>query len=231
MKSSFPLLIFIVSCLLALPGTALSAPIRFGLVIPGTLITKPMMSARERRFEHLVEQQTDFSCGAAALATILRHAYGFDVSESTVVSEMLSVADPVQVRQLGFSLLDVKRYVETLGMRGRGYRIDIDALNEVRVPAIVLLNYKGYKHFVVLRKIRGNSVFIGDPALGNRVIERDVFERAWNGVLFAVIGPNYNRETALLKPRERLTVRNTSAWRPVSDVELVDFGFLRADFF
>ncbi|WP_298393856.1 C39 family peptidase [uncultured Azonexus sp.] len=225
-------LLLLVLFSLLLPGRPLmAAPVRLALVVPGTMISKPVMSMRERRFEHIVEQKTDFSCGAAALATILRYAYGMNVSEPQVVSEMLAVADPELVRRLGFSLLDVKRYVESIGMRGRGYRISIEALNEVRVPVIVLLNYKGYKHFVVLRRISGNSVYLGDPAMGNRVIDREVFASGWNGVLFAVIGPQYNRETPLLRPRERLTVRDTESWRPISDVELVDFGFLRADFF
>lgn len=224
------LLLMLFSLLLSV-RPLMAAPVRLSLVVPGTMIVKPVMSMRERRFEHIVEQKTDFSCGAAALATILRYAYGMNVSEPQVVSEMLALADPVQVRQLGFSLLDVKRYVESIGMRGRGYRINIEALNEVRVPVIVLLNYKGYKHFVVLRRISGNSVYLGDPAMGNRVIDREAFASGWNGVLFAVIGPQYNRETPLLRPRERLTVRDTESWRPISDVELVDFGFLRADFF
>jgi len=43
----------------------------------GGLVFKPVESIRERRFSDLVEQKTDFSCGAAAMATILNQAYGW----------------------------------------------------------------------------------------------------------------------------------------------------------
>ena len=40
-----------------------------------------------------MEQKTDFSCGAAALATILRQAYWMDVDEDHVIKGMLVNAD------------------------------------------------------------------------------------------------------------------------------------------
>lgn len=214
------------------PKPACAADVRLGLVVPGAgVLTKQVVSFRERRFESIVEQKTDFSCGAAALATVLRYAYGKTIGEDEVVEQMLKVSNPEQVRAHGFSLLDVKRYVETLGMRGRGYKVGIDALTEVRVPVIVLLDYRGYKHFVVLRRVTPTSVYLGDPALGNRVMTRKDFAEGWNGVLFAIIGQDYNRNTALMQPREPLTVKNVSTFRPLSDAEMVDFGFIRADYF
>ena len=69
-----------------------------------------------------MQQKTDFSCGAAALATILRQAYWLDVDEQQIIEGMLAHADRT-VRVQGFSMLDMKRYVESLGMRARGYRV------------------------------------------------------------------------------------------------------------
>jgi len=53
-----------------------AADIRFGNLVPGvSIVNKQVLSQREARFRNLIEQHTDFSCGAAALATILKHAY------------------------------------------------------------------------------------------------------------------------------------------------------------
>ena len=50
-------------------------------VLPGgAVVFKPIQSIRERKFADLVQQKTDFSCGAAALATILRQAFWLDVT-------------------------------------------------------------------------------------------------------------------------------------------------------
>jgi predicted double-glycine peptidase len=89
-------------------------------VLPGgAVIYKPVQSIRERKFADLVQQKTDFSCGAASLATILRQAYWLDVDENQVIEGMLAHANEDLVRTQGFSMLDMKHYVESLGMRAR----------------------------------------------------------------------------------------------------------------
>ncbi|MTI62901.1 MAG: peptidase C39 [Methylophaga sp.] len=209
-----------------------AANIYFGGVIPGTLINKNIISMRERHFLDMVPQRTDFSCGAAALATILNYAYGYKFSEAEVIAGMLKVSDPQLVQNKGFSLLDIKNYVETLGLRGRGYTVNPEILDRIKIPTIVLLDIRGYKHFVVLKKTTPDKVYIADPALGNRVMDRQNFVDGWNKVTFAVIGNGFDRETILLRPKPPLTARNTvDTWRPLTDAELVEFGFYRSELF
>jgi len=212
---------------------AQAASVRLGNVMSGTVIQKDVQSIRERRFENLVEQHTDFSCGAASLATILKHGYGQpSVTEESVLAGMLEVSDPEVVRERGFSLLDLKSYVETLGYRGRGYEVAPDTLEEVSIPVIVLLDLEGYKHFVVMKKASGDRVYVGDPALGNRVMSRDEFMAAWNSIIFAIVGEGFDRNTALLDPRQPLTAhRMQDVFAPVPRQKLLDFGFRHADLF
>ncbi|MBN8412231.1 C39 family peptidase [Halomonas denitrificans] len=215
----------------ALDGHA--ATIRLGGIVPGTVINKDVQSIRERRYENLVEQRTDFSCGAASLATLLKYAYQMsDTTEHDVLAGMLEVADLELVQQQGFSLLDLKNYVETLGLRGRGYEVDGDTLDQVSIPVIVLLDLNGYRHFVVMKKASGDRVYIGDPALGNRVMTRDDFLAAWNNIIFAVVGDGFDRYTALLDPRQPLTAhRMKDVFSPVSREQMIDFGFRHAELF
>lgn len=209
-----------------------AANMQFGGVVPGTMISKNIISMRERHFIDMVPQQTDFSCGAAALATILNYAYGFDFTEADVIAGMLKVSNPELVQTKGFSLLDIKHYVETLGLRGRGYTVNPEILDRIKIPTIVLLDIRGYKHFVVLKKATPKKVYIADPALGNRVMDRQDFEDGWNKVTFAVIGSGFDRDTILLRPKQPLTARNTvDTWRPLTDAELVEFGFYRSELF
>lgn len=209
-----------------------AANMQFGGVVPGTMITKNIISMRERHFIDMVPQQTDFSCGAAALATILNYAYGYDFSEADVIAGMLKVSNPELVQTKGFSLLDIKHYVETLGLRGRGYTVNPEILDRIKIPTIVLLDIRGYKHFVVLKKATPEKVYIADPALGNRVMDRQDFVDGWNKVTFAVIGDGFDRETILLRPKQPLTARNTvDTWRPLTDAELIEFGFYRSELF
>jgi hypothetical protein len=233
MKFTKTTLLFITASSLWLSMSLSSAAnMQFGGVVPGTMISKNIISMRERHFIDMVPQQTDFSCGAAALATILNYAYGYDFSEADVIAGMLKVSNPELVQNKGFSLLDIKHYVETLGLRGRGYTVNPEILDRIKIPTIVLLDIRGYKHFVVLKKATPDKVYIADPALGNRVMDRQDFEDGWNKVTFAVIGNGFDRETILLRPKQPLTARNTvDTWRPLTDAELVEFGFYRSELF
>ncbi len=213
-------------------STAYAAPVKFGEVIPGAgPITKNVISMREKRYADVTKQTTDYSCGAAALATILKYAYDWPVTEDEVIKGMLEVSNPKLVRERGFSLLDIKNYLEMIAMRGRGYRIGYNDLKNVRVPTIVLLDVHGYRHFVVLKEATDKKVYLADPALGNRIMERAEFEKGWNGIVFAVIGHGYERNTVLLERKEPPTVKRGKLEAPLSDTELYEFGFKRADLF
>jgi predicted double-glycine peptidase len=214
--------------------TASAAEVAFAGVLPnGALYSTPVESMHDARFRHLVRQRTDYSCGAASLATILRYAYRLDADEDTVIEGMLAVSDPEIVRERGFSLLDIKRYVESLGMRARGYRVDEDRLRNLRVPTLVLMDVRGFRHFVVLKQIRGDVAEVADPILGNRVVPLEEFMQAWpSRVVFVVIGSDFDRNTVLLQPSTRPSARALYARQgPVTDAELLDFGFTHADLF
>jgi len=209
------------------------ADIRFGGIVPGGTVYKKVESIREARYRDLVTQQTDFSCGAAALATILKYAYGQqEIDEDIVLAGLFQVSEPEEVMRKGFSLLDIKNYVETLDMRGRGYRVPAENLAKVRIPTIALLDIKGYKHFVVFKKATHEKVYVADPALGNKIMNMEDFLAGWNGVLFAVIGKGFDLDSVLLRPREQLTARNLgSVHASIKRVDLLDFGFTHADLF
>jgi uncharacterized protein len=138
-----------------------------------------MLEIRER---DVVVQKFDLSCGAAALATLLRYQFGDQVSEKEVTAGLIRrpeyIAHPelVRVRQ-GFSLLDLKRYVATRGYSGIGYgNLEMKDLLKL-APIIVAVSPFGYNHFVVFKGMIGDRVLLADPAYGNRTMSREKFEK------------------------------------------------------
>jgi hypothetical protein len=99
---------------------------------------------------------------------------------------MYERGDQEKIRRKGFSLLDMKRYLEDNGYRADGFRVSLDKLIEVDVPAIALINTRGYSHFVVVKASDGERVLLSDPAVGNRVVRRTEFEKIWNGIFLLV---------------------------------------------
>lgn len=147
-------------------------------------------SLKEARFHATKRQQYDFSCGSAAVATLLSYQYGMPVDEQAVFEGMYATGDQEKIRHEGFSLLDMKRYLKTLGYEADGFKQPLDKLADAGLPAIVLISEKGYHHFVVLKGMRNGRVLIGDPATGTRAMSRSSFEAIWLNQLLFVIHNN-----------------------------------------
>lgn len=190
------------------------------------VIPVSVTSWKALRFENLVRQQTDFSCGAAVMATIFNFAFGREATEQQVLVNMLRIADPDIVRQRGFSLLDMKNYAQSVGYEAEGYRVDYATLEALEVPSIVLLDIRGYKHFVVVRRAWPDRIAIGDPALGNRTLSRGEFETAWNDIVFVIAGEGYDPGNILLQPPEPLSARRLMGLHAtIPGAEVAEFGF------
>lgn len=145
-----------------------------------------VISWRDIPFRTVVRQQYDYSCGSAAVATLLRHHYGLSVNEGDVFQSMYAVGDQARIQDVGFSMLDMKRYLEERGFAADGLRLSLDRLASLDVPAIALITRDGYRHFVVVKGVSESEVLVGDPTFGLQTYSRADFEAVWNGVVLAV---------------------------------------------
>jgi predicted double-glycine peptidase len=173
----------------------------------------PVRSLLEIRQANVIVQQWDVSCGAAALATLLTYHLDEPVAEKAVAQAMLGKTDPLRVKHRGgFSLLDLKRYASSRGFHADGYSgMSLDDLVKLG-PAIVPVVLERYPHFVVFRARSADRVLIADPAYGNRSVEVEVFEKAWQKIAFVVERPGGG------KPPSRLGPRLQDELRPSTDM-------------
>lgn len=184
MRQALPALFLFAGLLAMFPAQAGTVDLRGP---QGASYSFKLTSLKEARFKTTVRQQYDFSCGSAATATLLTYQYGHPVTEAEVFSTMFANGDKAKIRKEGFSLLDMRRYLQSKGFVADGFELPLDKLFEEGLPAIVLLNDRGYRHFVVVKGIRGGRVLLGDPARGTRAMSRGNFEKLWdNRVLFVV---------------------------------------------
>ncbi len=153
----------------------------------GSTLNVKVKSFKEKRFQDVIKQQYDFSCGSAALATLLTYHYNHQVNEREVFEAMYSLGDQEKINREGFSMLDMKVYLESIGFKANGYRLTLEQLSQkARIPVIAIINTRGYNHFVVVKGYSGSEVLVADPAMGNRAIDKSVFEKNWNGLVFLV---------------------------------------------
>ncbi len=158
-----------------------------GMTIGAGAANLNVQSFQARKFTSTVKQQYDFSCGSAALATLLLYTYHVPASESSVFKSMFLNGDRQAIEKSGFSLLDMKDYLSRQGIPSDGFRAPLEKLAEIKIPAIVLINENGYKHFVVLRGIRNGQVLLADPAIGLRTVSVTNFSKQWSGIFFIIL--------------------------------------------
>lgn len=146
----------------------------------------PVVSIREGRFQTVIRQQYDYSCGSAALASLLTFHYERPTTERETFVSMYEAGDQEKIRAQGFSLLDMKTYVARIGLAADGFRMSLEKLSQIGVPVVTLINMGGYRHFVVIKGVRDGEVVVGDPALGVRIVKAADFEGMWTGVVFLI---------------------------------------------
>lgn len=156
------------------------------LTIGPTYVTVPVTSFKMTKFKTIYLQQYDFSCGSAALASLLTFHYRRPTSEQQVFQAMFKAGDQQKIRREGFSLLDMKTYLASIDMASDGFEVSLDKLAEIRLPAITLIETNGYKHFVIIKGVRDDRVLIGDPARGSYTQAREDFEARWDKIAFIV---------------------------------------------
>ena len=175
-----------VAGLLPVMQLAAAAPV----VLPGVQggsYSLHMTSLKEIRFRNTIRQKYDFSCGSAAVATLLTYQYGYPVDEQEAFVQMYAHGDQPKINREGFSLLDIKRFLQANGFDADGFQVPLEKLRQENLPAIVLIDERGYHHFVVIKGLRDGRVLVGDPARGTRSIPRAQFDAAWKNHLVFVI--------------------------------------------
>ena len=157
-----------------------------------------------QRFNNVVRQAYDYSCGSAALTTILDFYLGRNFQERQVMEGLLRFGETERiVERRGFSLLDMKRLVTALGHPSGGFKAQASDLEELDHPAIAPIEYAGFKHFVVIRAVYDGRVFVADPALGNISFTMKRFLEVWDNNVLFIVFPNGHKPSNGLELQEQ----------------------------
>jgi hypothetical protein len=167
-------------------------------------LRQDIKSQAEFTYAHIVKQQFDYSCGSAALATLLNYYIGEKLTERQIIGGLVEYGDKKQIERLrAFSLLDMKRFVEKLGYHGTGYKADIADLKTLGKPCIVPMEIFGYQHFCVFRGIVQDHVFLADPYMGNISFPLEQFRKMWlHNVAFVVTDGEIVNSALILKEED-----------------------------
>lgn len=151
-------------------------------------------SWQDYKFRYTVRQERDFTCGTAALATILKFHYGMPVSEEMLLQYLLD-RYPKQEEfkkkiEKGFSFEDLIFVAEKLGFKAQAAVVSPEELDKLSGPVIVQLVTKDFEHFSVLRKRHQDIAYVSDPLRGALNMPIKDFDKSFRGFVLAV-WPSY----------------------------------------
>ena len=139
-------------------------------------------------------QNQDYSCGAAALATLLRYFWQDPINEADVmdVIDSLLTAEEFKDRvEKGLSMADLRRAAVKMGYQAQVGKVELNNLATSKVPLIVAIKAEGYDHFVVVRGIYEGRVYLADPIRGNIRVNVPLFRCQWQQkAVLVVLKPN-----------------------------------------
>ena len=119
----------------------------------------------------LVLQSEAPECGIACVAMIASyHGYRTDLSAMRV-----RLAPSMR----GVTLQHIAAIAQTMNMSARGVQAPLEALGQLRLPAIL---HWDMNHFVVLTRVAGQRITVHDPARGKRVLQIADASRHYTGV-------------------------------------------------
>jgi predicted double-glycine peptidase len=155
----------------------------------------------ELKQRNIVMQRRDYSCGAAALATVAKYYWGDDVDEDLFLRALDSILTEEEIAdriENGLAMADLRRAAVKVGYQAVVGKLTFAKLTEARVPLIVGISPEGHDHFVVYRGTHGGWVYVADPIRGNVRMPIREFTHQWQE----------NAVLAIHKPGEK--VRTTS---------------------
>lgn len=131
----------------------------------------------------VVMQMEALECGAASLCMVLAYYNKWIPLEQARLD--------CGVSRDGSNAFNVLKAAENYGMEAAGYKLEPDELfEEGMFPCIV---HWEFNHFVVCDGVKGDRVYLNDPAKGSYSVTREVFDDSFTGIVL-MMEPGENFE-------------------------------------
>ena len=135
-----------------------------GYILGKLLATTHSLNTEHKSFhkkDTTAMQTSDYSCGPAALATVLQNM-GFNSTEQEL--KVLAGTDTSGTTMHGLS-----EAAKAKGLSATGMKLSVDDLKPNNIVHITL---DGEGHYSVVREVTNESVYLADPSKGNIEMSR-----------------------------------------------------------
>ncbi len=133
--------------------------------------------------ETFTKQYSQFYCGLACLASIIKY-YGGEITQEKLQEESGTTLQ-------GTSLLGLYQSAQKLGFEAKGYEADIENLKTIKEPVILhVLKEGNLQHYIICYGYENSKFLIGDPSWGITEYQDDELDAMWVSKTLLWLKPN-----------------------------------------
>lgn len=161
-----------------------------------TAIALPQ-SYRNIRYQGVVGQTSYYTCGPAAVATLLRYYYGINTSETEILElshQAIKESGKNPEDGKGINAFALQKALTSKGLLSRGIKIPpanlSDYFNRGGVPLILHVTIPQL-HYVLAVGMIGDWVIIADPSWGRKIIHLNdlIKDKGFEGITLIPVTP------------------------------------------
>ncbi len=140
-----------------------------------------------------VKQSNIKDCASSCIYNIIRFYKG-NINYNNITKRL-------HITKKGSSIYNVVKTLRYYKLESDAYRCDYENLINLNHPVIAYLKIDNYYHYVIVKKIRNNKVFIFDPIRGDLTYSKEEFLNEWQSIIIDIIyiEPLDNEENSYIK--------------------------------
>ena len=140
-----------------------------------------------------VKQSNIKDCASSCIYNIIRFYKG-NINYNNITKRL-------HITKKGSSIYNVVKTLRYYKLESDAYRCDYENLINLNHPVIAYLKIDNYYHYVIVKRIRNNKVFIFDPIRGDLTYSKEEFLNEWQSIIIDIIyiEPLDNEENSYIK--------------------------------
>ena len=140
-----------------------------------------------------VKQSNIKDCASSCIYNIIRFYKG-NINYNNITKRL-------HITKKGSSIYNVVKTLRYYKLESDAYRCDYENLINLNHPVIAYLKINNYYHYIIVKRIKNNKVFIFDPIRGDLTYSKEEFLNEWQAIIIDIIyiEPLDNEENSYIK--------------------------------
>ena len=175
-----------------------------------TTLAQSITPYRTLRYQQTIGQSDIYTCGAAAVATLLTHFYKFPVSESEIVdlAEKMMLERGKKSQDSGIDALALKKTLKLKGIDADVVETSLESIrkyfNRGGLPIVIHVNIP-QPHYILAVGLVEDRLIVADPTLGRGVFPLETLssQKGFTGI--AIIAKPSEQFVQVAKQQQQIS--------------------------